>query len=135
MTVSSIAPTASQQASAALHLERRADWRTVRIDGTRYVVLPSGRSTHVYQVRGDAAGCSCPWYLRTGRRCSHMLALELAEAQPVPASKARPSYDALYPACRTAGCNDVADSKDGYCDRCASDREWLARRDAAGRAS
>ena len=29
------APTPSQWASAATHLERRADWRTIRIDGTR----------------------------------------------------------------------------------------------------
>jgi predicted nucleic acid-binding Zn finger protein len=74
----SAAPTTSRCASAACHLERRADWRTVRIDGTRYVVLTSGNSGRTYILRADAAGCSCPWYQRTGRRCSHMLALELA---------------------------------------------------------
>ena len=30
----------------------------------------------------------------------------------------------LFPVCP---CGDVADSHDGYCDRCASDREWQAR--------
>ena len=72
------APTPSQWASAATHLERLADWRTIRIDGTRYVVLTSGNSGRTYWVRADAAGCGCRWYQETGRRCSHMLALELA---------------------------------------------------------
>jgi hypothetical protein len=78
-----ITTSASQEASAHLHLSRREAWRTVRIAGTRYVVMPSGRSEHVYQVRFDARGCSCPWYSRTARRCSHMLALELAAQQPL----------------------------------------------------
>ena len=72
------APTASQWASAATHLERRAGWRTVRIDGTRYVVLTSGNSGRTYWVRAGARGCGCRWYQETGRRCSHMLALEFA---------------------------------------------------------
>lgn len=32
------------------------------------------------------------------------------------------------PACKS-GRGDMADTRDGYCDRCASDREWQARRD------
>jgi hypothetical protein len=87
------APTPSQWASAATHLERRADWRTIRIDGTRYVVLPSGNSGRTYILRADAAGCQCPWYARTGTRCSHMLAVELdvleRELASVPAALAR----------------------------------------------
>ncbi len=123
-------PTPSQRASAALHLERRADWRTVRIDGTRYVVLPSGRSAHVYTVRGDAAGCSCPWYQRTGQRCSHMLALELAGTQPAPAPRtALERLHAIFLPCK-GGCGDLAETRDGFCDRCASDAEWQARRAA-----
>lgn len=70
---------AAQWASAVLHLEHRQDWRVVRIAGTRYIVMQSGRSGRVYQVRADARGCACPWYARTGRRCSHMLALETSE--------------------------------------------------------
>jgi len=80
------APSPSQCASAAMHLERRDDWRVVRIEGVRYVVVPSGRSGRVYLVRADAGGCACPWYTRTGRQCSHMLALELV-AQPAPAGR------------------------------------------------
>src|SRR5215207_3565831 len=76
--VAPAAPTASQWASAATHLERQADWRTIRIDAVRYVVLQSGNSGRTYILRADAAGCQCVWYQRTGQRCSHMLAVELA---------------------------------------------------------
>jgi len=69
--------TASQQASAQLHLERASEWRTVRINGVRYVVLPSGRSGHVYHVRADGRGCSCRFYATTQRTCAHMHALRL----------------------------------------------------------
>lgn len=48
-----------------------------------------------------------------------------------PAPKARPSYADLFPACKS-GCGDLSETRDGYCDRCASDREWQARRDMAG---
>jgi hypothetical protein len=120
MAVQSIAPTASQQASAALHLERQADWRAVRIDGTRYVILPSGRSGHVYTVRADAAGCSCPWYVRTGQRCSHMLALELSEPRPAPApTPKRSRYEDLFPAC-AGGCGELVERKGERCYRCVS---------------
>lgn len=70
--------TPSQWASAAMHLERRSEWRTVRISGTRYVSLLSGRSNHVYLVRADAAGCGCPWSQRMSSPCSHRIAVELA---------------------------------------------------------
>ena len=140
MTTVSIAPSPSQMASALCHLERRQDWRFVRIDGTRYAVLTSGSSGKTYQVRADAAGCSCCWYQKTGTTCSHMLALELdaleAElfaasvdaALGAPAPK-RASYTDLFPACRD--CGDLVDGyHDGRCSRCGSDAEWQARRDA-----
>src|SRR3954471_20312039 len=105
-TVSIAVPTPSQWAAASLHLERRADWRFVHIGGTRYAVVPSGRSGHVYQVRDDAAGCSCPWYTKTGQRCSHMLALELAatadelaEVRPAPQRTATTHRLCLRKAC------------------------------------
>jgi SWIM zinc finger len=146
MALNSIAPmpTVAQYASAALHLDRRSSWRTVRLDGTRYVIVTSGSSGHVYWVRADAAGCSCAWYLRTGRQCSHMLALELealeaeleaqqfeswlSDALGPPQAPVKASYEDLFPACRD--CGDLSETRDGYCDRCASDREWEARRDA-----
>jgi len=125
MTVSSIAPTPSQWASASLHLERRYDWRIVRIDGERYVVLASATSGHVYAVRADAAGCGCPWYTRMGRQCAHMLALELAATedelaeQPAPSPKKRASYADLFAAC-AAGCGELVERKGEACYRCAS---------------
>ena len=101
-------PTPSQWASASLHFERRADWRTYRVDGERYVVLPSGRSAHVYQVRADAAGCSCPWYQRTGQRCSHMLALELAALEAELSDAARGGRQIASPAGRFLHVQTVA---------------------------
>ena len=85
-------PTASQWASAATHLEQRASWRTIRIDGTRYVVLTSGNSGRVYIVRADARGCGCRWSQRAATPCSHRLAVELAAtleelAESVPARR------------------------------------------------
>jgi hypothetical protein len=125
--------TPSQYASAAIHLERRAEWRTVRIDGERYVSLTSGQSNRVYLARADAAGCSCIWNQQTGTTCSHMLAIclaaledELRETMPAP----RTTYADLFPPCRA--CGDLTDAADRLCDRCATDREWEARRAAVG---
>lgn len=89
-------PTASQYASAATHLERRGDWRTIRIDGTRYVVMASGNSGRTYILRADGAGCQCIWYQQTGTTCSHMLAVYLAatmdELAEEPVTGARDIY-------------------------------------------
>jgi hypothetical protein len=115
-----------------MHLDRQAEWVWFRVNGERYVALPSGTSGKTYWARADARGCSCPFYVRAGRTCAHMLAVEraamleeLAE-QPAP----RLTADDLMPACRD--CGDLADGLDGRCDRCASDREWNARRELAG---
>jgi hypothetical protein len=78
MAVQTQGYSASQQASAEVHLERRNEWRYVRIDGVRYVKLPSGTSGKLYTVRADARGCSCRWYTETQRDCSHMLAVRIA---------------------------------------------------------
>ena len=48
-----------------------------------------------------------------------------AGQQPVP----RTRYEVLVPACKTPGCNDIAEARDGFCDRCASDREYQASRE------
>lgn len=110
-------PTASQFASAIMHLDRRADWRTVRIDGTRYVSLLSGRSNHVYLVRASGDGCSCPWYANTLGQCSHMLAIqldaledELAEDWMATApARYLKRYEDLVPAeCDDRSCTDDA---------------------------
>lgn len=127
-------PTASQYASAALHLERMADWLFVRIAGERYAVIPSGTSGHTYLCRADARGCSCLGYVKTGRRCSHMLSLELAaleddlrEPAPVTIQEMR----ILLPGC-AGGCGSLVEARDGlWCDDCAAVRERAASMAAA----
>lgn len=126
-------PTPSQWASAATHLEQRSEWRTVRIDGTRYVVLVSGNSGRTYFVRADAAGCGCLWYAKTQEQCSHMLAVylsatldELAESTPV-IERLR----ALYPPC-AAGCGAITEGN-LFCDTCSAARERAERLAAARR--
>src|SRR5215211_6489217 len=68
-----VAASASQWASASVHLELRNDpldgWRTVRIEGVRYVRMVSGTSGKVYLVRADARGCECRWYDKTAGLC------------------------------------------------------------------
>ena len=101
--------------------------RATGSDGARYLV--------------NAVACECPDYQQAGHICKHIRALIAFEARQRredaaldailgPAPSARSRYEALFPACP---CGDLADSRDGYCDRCASDREWQARRDAASR--
>lgn len=88
-------PSPAQWASAACHFEQRADWRVVRIEGDRYVVLTSATSGAVHYVRADAKGCDCRWYQRTGRQCSHGLAVELAAlAEELAEAPAPPSAPA-----------------------------------------
>ncbi len=73
----------------AAHMERRAEWRTVRLAGTRYVVMPSGHSDKVYWLDMVNDRCSCPWYQRTLTACSHLRAAwqsERSVLQPAPAS-------------------------------------------------
>lgn len=134
-------PTASQWASASVHLENRDDpingWRTVRLAGIRYVRMVSGTSGKVYLVRADARGCECRWYERTLATCSHMLALELAALQDdiveTAASAVIPlkSYRDLYPSC-AAGCGQITEGN-AFCDDCSAKREREERMAAARR--
>lgn len=120
--------TPSQWASAATHLDQREAWRTVRIDGVRYVVLVSGNSGRVYMVRADARGCGCLWSERAATPCSHRLAVELAALEdelaeaavhPSPALTPRLTADDLWPAC-AAGCGDLVDRLGETCWTCLS---------------
>lgn len=73
-------PTASQWASATVHLERRSEWRYFWRENVRYVSIISGRSNRLYVARADADGCSCPWSQNPwsgSTPCSHRIALEL----------------------------------------------------------
>src|SRR5689334_6664988 len=68
----------------------------------------------------NAVACECPDYQQNHAICKHVRAVVLWEArsqQPAPAT--RPTYADLFPACP---CGDVAEGKDGLCDRCASNR-------------
>lgn len=103
-------PTPSQFASATMHLERRNEWRVVRIDGTRYISLVSGRSNRVYLARADAAGCSCVWSQTMSSPCSHRIAIELAALEDEMAegwmAAAPARYLKLYEDVVPAECDD-----------------------------
>jgi hypothetical protein len=136
MAIQISTPTPSQEASAAMHLDRAAEWRTIRVDGTRYVVLPSGNSGRTYWVRATADGCSCLYYERTGRTCSHMLAVERSAmleelAENLGIRTVRGRFEDLYPQCRT--CSDSVDRAGERCLVCLETSE-RAQRQAAARA-
>jgi hypothetical protein len=121
-------PTPSQWASAAMHLDRRDEWRFFWVSGVRYVALPSGNSGRTYWVRASADGCSCPWYARTLEQCSHMLAVyaqateqELAEA---------PLMADLFTRCARVGCTELCEGTT-LCDACSALAERSERMAAA----
>ena len=133
-------PSPSQWASAHMHLDRRDEWRGVRIEGTRYVILPSGRTDHVYTVRADARGCSCPWSLRTGTDCSHRLAVYLAATEDELAEQLDEIDAAIaeafvslvdmreaFPGCAASCGNVVPQSNLLFCDDCSAARERQER--------
>src|SRR5688500_14931860 len=82
----------------------------------------------------NAVACQCPDYQQTGAICKHVRAVVLWEQRQAQAAVPAPgrSYAVLFPSCK-AGCGDLADTRDGFCDRCAADREWQARRDVFAR--
>lgn len=77
MAATGYTPTASQWAAAAMHLDRRDEWRFFWSAGVRYVSILSGRSNRLWIARADAKGCGCPWSQNTLTPCSHRIALEL----------------------------------------------------------
>src|SRR5688572_873884 len=78
----------------------------------------------------NAVACECPDYQQGGHICKHIRAVVLFEQRvaTAPAPKRRPSYADLFPACP---CGEVAENRDGLCDRCSSEREYRQRREAA----
>jgi hypothetical protein len=93
MTMTAYTPTASQWAAAAMHLERRDEWRYFWSAGVRYVSIISGRSNRLWIARADADGCACPWSQKTFAPCSHRIALEL-DAMEADLIEARDRLDA-----------------------------------------
>lgn len=128
-----VAATSSQMASAIMHLERRDEWRYVRIGGVRYVSMMSGRSNRVHLVRADGAACDCRWYALGHAICSHMAAQELAATEgdlregytvgAATVAKARKTYEELFgTTCEARGCQDDAQPREpgdegAYCKR------------------
>jgi hypothetical protein len=115
-----VQPTASQQAAAQLHLERRSEWRYSRTDGVRYVSMPSGRSGRVYRLRADGRACPCDAYQRYGYAvCSHMLAIKQAneqDAQPA-IREVRGRYEEIFGICDARGCDEDRARGERWCDR------------------
>lgn len=94
--------------------------------GQAFFVVPASDRLSAHWTAVDGSGCTCRSFAHRGA-CSHSLAVQIHEQrQQRPAPRPRPSYETLFPACK-GGCGDIGDTRDGYCDRCASTRERQAR--------
>lgn len=107
-------------------------WASARrkSDGKPFFYIPGTKPGAVYMTAHD--GCTCPaaQHSKSGD-CKHQRAVRDFIGAPLEQPRAPKSrYELLFPGCRD--CGDVADALDGYCDRCASDRDWQAQRDARG---
>lgn len=122
--------TASQFASAITHLERRSEWRTVRIDNVRYISLVSGRSNRVYLARADADGCSCIWSQTMSSPCSHRIAIDLDALEQELAEA--PIMADLFTRCARVGCTELCEGTT-LCDACSALQERAERMAAARR--
>lgn len=124
-------PTASQYASAAMHLETPINH--IRIDNVRYAIVTSGNSDRVYWLPADGSSCPCIWWEKTRTTCSHLLALELQATMDELAEQPHTfaDYRAMYPGC-AAGCGQIVDSsRQTFCDDCAAIQEREQRMTAA----
>ena len=101
MAVRTRLPSPDVQATAATLLADRHTWRYVRNKetGVSFVAVPSD-SGHVYQVRPDGRGCSCPCSQRSWLMCAHRLAVTEANREDMAAEGAR--LEAMYPAPKSA---------------------------------
>jgi hypothetical protein len=100
-----------------------------KLTGQAFIVVPASNRKSAHWTAIDGSGCTCLGWHRRGL-CTHAIAAKIVAdrqaAVVAPAPKPLSRYAALYPKCH--GCDDLADTRDGWCDRCASDREWQARR-------
>jgi hypothetical protein len=99
--------------------------------GTVFRRAPSSAGNGTRYLVNDVV-CECPDYQHNGAICKHIRAVVLFEQRQAAPAPKRASYADLFPPCKS-GCGDLSETRDGYCDRCASDREWQARRDARAR--
>jgi hypothetical protein len=128
MTTSIISP-APRPAAVAAVLARASQWTHARrkSDGRPFWFVPGNTPGAVYMA--DPTNCTCPSAQNRPGPCKHSLAVaayQQRRARPAPTPRAR--YEDLFEACRD--CGDLADGLDGRCSKCASDREWQARRGA-----
>ena len=135
MAVSSIAvpPDPARDARARALVDQVPTWprHTLKVAWGAFeagTVFRRATGSHGERYIVNTIACECPDYQQNHAICKHVRAVVLFEQrQQVPPPKPRPSYADLFPACP---CGDIADSKDGLCDCCASDREWRLRMDA-----
>src|SRR4051794_27171822 len=130
--------TAPRPAAVAAVLAQAHTWTSARrkSDGKPFFFIQGSTPGAVYMTAVD--GCTCPaaQKSKTGD-CKHQEAVHqhsviaIPAPQQVAAPAPRPTYESLFPACK-GGCGDVADTRDGLCDRCASNREWQARQQTGG---
>lgn len=103
---------------------------TRQADGLPFWIVPAAKGTAVYYTTAD--GCTCPDARHRGRTCKHqraartLLTSSAHREHVAVAPRPRPTYEDLFPACK-GGCGDIGDGRDGYCDRCASEREYQQR--------
>lgn len=115
--------TVAVPARVAKVLEHVSTWTAGRrkSDNKPFFFIPSCNSDAVYMTAVDACTCPAAQNSRTGD-CKHQEAVRQHSVTVAP--KPRPSYADLFPACP---CGDIAEGKDGLCDRCASDQEFEER--------
>lgn len=125
MTTSIVSPPMQRKAEHLAELLPTLSTGTSKRTGQRFFVVPASKRMTAHWTATDGSGCTCLGYQRRGT-CTHSIAAQILHTATRPRF-ARPSYADLFPECKTSGCTDVADHRDGYCDKCASDREWAER--------
>jgi hypothetical protein len=133
-----VTPAMSRKARDLAELLSTCSRGRSKLNGQPFYVVPSSNRLSAHWTAVDGSGCTCQGFQRRGT-CTHAIAAGLVAAQQAeadaaqrrahesmyPSPKRRPTYADLFPKCRT--CHDIAESRDGYCDSCASTREHEAR--------
>jgi hypothetical protein len=127
MTTSIVSPPMRRKAEALAELVPTFSRGTSKVTGERFIVVPASNRMTAHWTAVDGSGCTCLGYQRRGT-CTHAIAAKLVHDRQQPAPASRTRYADLFPACKS-GCGELSETRDRYCDRCASDREWQARRD------
>ena len=128
MVVSTVSPAMSAKAAQLAELLPTLSRGRSKASGQPFYVVPSSNRLSAHWVATDGTGCTCQGFQRRGT-CTHSIAAadvhKRQQPTRIPTSLIK-TYDELYPPCR-GGCGDLADTRDGFCDRCASSREYEQR--------